>query len=189
MKTSRAAGDSTTTHGVRLLVVPRAHVTQLFTDGSNSVRRIALTVDGQAQTLTVGQKLAATCSVVLAAGTIESTRLALLSFPSAGMGSNLMAHLRSNTTVRVKRTVFGLGPAGTDLETAAFIVRALASVSGGAKRQFHLQVTAAPSPTSDTEVNLFTDYFRRVRSLFFITLRHAGWRRSTGGAAPIHAPP
>jgi len=138
----------------RLLVVPRAHVTQLFTDGSNSVRRTALTVDGQAQTLTVGQELAATCSVVLAAGTIESTRLALQSFPSAGMGSNLMAHLRSNTTVRVKRTVFGLGPAGTDLETAAFIVRGQASVSGGAKRQFHLH--AAPSPTSDTEVNLFT---------------------------------
>lgn len=152
----------------RLLVLARAHVTQLFTDGSASVRRIALTVDGQARMLTVGQELAPSCAVVLAAGTIESTRQALLSFPAAGMGSNLMAHLRSNTTVRIKRSVLGLATLGTDLETAAIIVRGQVSVTGGT-RQLHLQVTAAPSPTSDTEANLFTaipdlDHFDQVRA-------------------------
>jgi hypothetical protein len=49
----------------RLLLVPRAHVTQLFTDSTTAVQRIALTVDGQPRTLTVGQELAraaASCS-------------------------------------------------------------------------------------------------------------------------------
>jgi choline dehydrogenase-like flavoprotein len=152
----------------RLLLVPRAHVTQLFTDGSSSVRRIALTVDGQSKVLTVGQELASTCAIVLASGTIESTRQALLSFPASGMGSNLMAHLRSNVAVRIKRSVLGLAPLGTDLETAAIIVRGQAAVAGGT-RQFHLQVTAAPSPTSDTEANLFTaipdlDHFDQIRA-------------------------
>src|SRR5204863_10113658 len=35
----------------RLLLVARAHATQLLTDGSSSVRRIALTVDGQPKVL------------------------------------------------------------------------------------------------------------------------------------------
>jgi choline dehydrogenase-like flavoprotein len=141
----------------RLLLVPRAHVTQLFTDGTGSARRVALTVDGQPQTLTVGQELTPNCLFVLAAGTIESTRLALSSFPATGMGSNLMAHLRSDITVRIRRSVLGLSPAtGTDLETAALFVRGQVPVPGAAARQFHLQITAAPSPTADTEANLFT---------------------------------
>jgi len=141
----------------RLLLVPRAHVTQLFTDRTGSTRRIALTVDGQPQTLTVGQELAPNCLFVLAAGTIESTRLALTSFPATGMGANLMAHLRSDITVRIKRSELGLSQAtGTDLETAALFVRGEVPLPGGAARQFHLQITAAPSPTADTEANLFT---------------------------------
>ena len=36
-----------------------------------------------------------TCAVVLASGTIEATRLALDSFPTALMGRNLMAHFRT----------------------------------------------------------------------------------------------
>src|SRR5262245_19246208 len=141
----------------RLLLVPRAHATQLFTDGTGSTRRIALTVDGQPQTLTVGQELAPNCLFVLAAGTIESTRLALSSFPATGMGANLMAHLRSDITLRIKRSALGLGPqTGTDLDTAALFVRGQVPLPGAATRQFHLQITAAPSPTADTEANLFT---------------------------------
>jgi choline dehydrogenase-like flavoprotein len=141
----------------RLMLVPRAHITQLFTDGTGSTRRIALTVDGQPQTLTVGQELAPNCLFVLAAGTIESTRLALSSFPATGMGANLMAHLRSDITLRIKRPSLGLGPqTGTNLETAALFVRGQVPLPGAATRQFHLQITAAPSPTADTEANLFT---------------------------------
>jgi len=154
----------------RLLLVPRVHVTQLLTDGTSSVRRVSLTVDGQPQTLTVGQELAPNCVFVLAAGTIESTRLALTSFPAPGMGSNLMAHLRSDITVRIKRSALGLGPeTGTDLETAALLVRGEAPLAAAPTRRFHLQVTAAPSPTADTEANLFTaipdlDHLDQVRA-------------------------
>jgi choline dehydrogenase-like flavoprotein len=155
----------------RLLLVPRVHVTQLFTDGTAAVRRIALVVDGQPQTLTVGQELAPGCAVVLAAGTIEATRLALTSFPATGMGANLMAHLRSDVTVRIRRSALGLAAAtGQDLETAAMLVRGQVPVGGeGGVRRFHLQVTAAPSPTADTEANLFTaipdlDHLDQVRA-------------------------
>jgi Domain of Unknown Function (DUF1080)/GMC oxidoreductase len=48
-----------------------------------------------------------------------------------------MAHLRSNITVRIKRTALGLS-APVDLETVALIARG--SVAG---RQFHHQITAA----------------------------------------------
>src|SRR5262249_8685239 len=86
------------------------------------------------------------CAVVLANGTIEATRIALDSLgigdttfgrPRAG---NLLAHLRSNITVRIKRTALGL-PAtpAPNLETTAFLVRG----TGTSGRQFHFQVTAA----------------------------------------------
>jgi hypothetical protein len=69
--------------------------------------------------------------VILALGTIESTRLALVSFPTspgnpAGelMGRNLMAHWRSNIFVRIKRSGFDpgntLAPA---VQTGALLVR------------------------------------------------------------------
>jgi choline dehydrogenase-like flavoprotein len=139
----------------RLMVLPRAHVVKLHTDGTSAVKRIEMYINNQQQFLSVGQELAANCKIVLAAGTIESTHLALTSFPAKGMGANLMAHLRSNTTVRIKRSVFGLPAKQTTLETTALLVRGSANISGK-RRQFHLQVTVAPSPTPDTESNLFT---------------------------------
>jgi hypothetical protein len=83
--------------------------------------------------------------VVLANGTIEATRLALSSlgvgdtrFGALRLG-NLMAHLRSNITVRIKRGALGLPPgAPPDLETTAFLVR---GATGG--QRFHFQVAAA----------------------------------------------
>ena len=47
-----------------------------------------------AQLLPIGPQ----CAVILAASGIESTRLALHSFPTALMGRNLMAHVRSDFT-------------------------------------------------------------------------------------------
>src|SRR5207247_10290858 len=76
------------------------------------------------------------CAVVLAASTIESTRLALESFPTPLMGRNLMAHLRSNTTVRISRSVLGTLP--KQLAAAAMLVRG-STLQG----RYHLQVTAA----------------------------------------------
>ena len=135
----------------RLFLVPRAHVLRLNVTG-NTVTSIDLTVNGVGQPpLTVSPGSA----VILANGTIESTRLALdslgvgsLQFGSPRVG-NLMAHLRSNITVRIKRSVFGLG-APTDLETVALIVRG--SALG---RRFHHQVTAASVIGSNPETNMW----------------------------------
>lgn len=127
----------------RLFLVPRAHVVKLHTDGTR-VTRIEARVNGQQRFLDV----APTCAVVLAPGTIEATRLALQSFPTPLMGRNLMAHLRSNTTVRVRRTAFSGLP--LRLEAAALLVRG--SAHG---RRYHLQVTAAAFRSANPEDVMF----------------------------------
>ncbi len=136
----------------RLFVVPRTHVLRLNLI-DNAVSSIDLVTDGVQKNL----PLSPTCAVVIAAGTIESTRLAL---DSLGVGSttfgsprvgNLMAHLRSNITVRIKRTALGL-PAGppSDLETTAFLVR---GTSQG--HRFHFQVSAAAVGGTNPEKNMW----------------------------------
>src|SRR5262249_43124366 len=74
------------------------------------------------------------------------TRLALESFPTQLMGRNLMAHLRSNTVVRIHRSA--IDPAlPKRLETAALLIR------GSTPRgRFHLQVTAAAGPGGSEDV-------------------------------------
>jgi choline dehydrogenase-like flavoprotein len=132
----------------RIFLLPRTQVLRLNRGAGGEVASLDLRVDGQPQTLT----LAPTCAVVLASGTIEATRLALeslgvgdTSFGSPRVG-NLMAHLRSNITVRIKRTALGLAGAPTDLETAAFLVRGEAL-----GRRFHHQVIAASVVGNDPE--------------------------------------
>jgi choline dehydrogenase-like flavoprotein len=92
----------------RLFVVPNAHVTHLVTSGGG-VPSVQAALDGTLKTLNVGPKTA----VILAMGTMESTRMALASFPTSPgnpgnelIGRNLMAHWRSNIFVRIKRSVF-----------------------------------------------------------------------------------
>jgi hypothetical protein len=80
------------------------------------------------------------CAVILAASAIESTRLALHSFPSPLMGRNLMAHVRSDFTFRIRRSA--LPPVPAHVQTAAMLVRGAAP--GG---RIHLQVTASTSRT------------------------------------------
>ena len=136
----------------RFFLVPRTQVLRLNLTGS-AVTSIDVRSNGVGRTLAVP----AGCAVVLANGTIEATRLALTSlgvgdtrFGSPRLG-NLMAHLRSNITVRIKRSALGL-PAGApkDLETTAFLVR---GATGG--KRFHFQVVAAAVGTQNPEQNLF----------------------------------
>lgn len=136
-----AASDPDSTR--RLFLVPRTHVTRLVTN-SGRVTSIELSSDGQSKSLPVSS----TCAVVLASSTIESTRLALESFPSAGMGSNLMGHLRSNTVVRIKRSLLG-APAGA-LAPAAMLVR-----GSTAQGRYHLQVTAAAVQVPNSEATMW----------------------------------
>jgi hypothetical protein len=86
--------------------------------------------------------------VIIAASAVESTRLALASFPTPLMGRNLMAHVRSDFTVRIPRSVFGSLP--PFLETAALLVRGLTP-----QGRFHLQVTAAANQASASDELLF----------------------------------
>jgi choline dehydrogenase-like flavoprotein len=145
-----AAGNAVNTYR-RLMLVPRVHVARLRPNGS-AVTGIDLVVNGQAQPL-AAPLLSPNCTVVLALGTFESTRLALESIPSPHMGANLMAHLRSNITVRIKRSTFGaLPPSPQDLEAAALIVRGTTANN----QRFHIQVTAAAIQGNNPEQNMFT---------------------------------
>jgi choline dehydrogenase-like flavoprotein len=141
----------------RLFLVPRAHVIRLITTG-DTVSGIELTYNGQRYILHASAELASDCQFVIAAGTIESTRLALESFPLArrdyAIGANFAAHLRTNCTVRVKRSALGLAAVQT-LEQGGCIVRGEVTTSGGAKRRIHFQVLATSAPGSNPEATMW----------------------------------
>ena len=138
----------------RLFVVPNAHVVRLITAGG-VVTQIQASVNGTSQSIAV----APNCAVILALGTIESTRLALASFPTSPgntaaelMGRNLMAHWRSNIFVRINRAALDPGnilPA--QVQTGALLVRG--STPQG---KFHIQVTASADPTGNSDALLYT---------------------------------
>lgn len=103
----------------RLFLVPNCHVARLevpnvpkdgVSPASYRVTGIDLFVDGARRFLPIKP----TCTVVLALGCIESTKLALESFPTAPqrpgndeiMGRNLMAHLRFDFPFQVNRQQF-----------------------------------------------------------------------------------
>src|SRR5207245_9338693 len=151
-------------------------------------RRLRLTATGDRPFLVVAPE----CAVVIAPGTVESTRLALESFPRPEMGRNLMAHLRSNTTVRIKRALFPkLKAKPDDLEAAALIVRG--STPQG---RYHLQVTAADVQGSDPEKNMFhmipdIDLLHQIAAnqdpdWIVLTLRGIGEMRGDPQAAPTN---
>jgi choline dehydrogenase-like flavoprotein len=124
----------------RLFLVPRAHVVALHTSGG-TVQRIEVDVAGVRRFLDIGPG----CAVVLAASAVESTRLALHSFPTPLMGRNLMAHVRSDFAVRIARSTLPQLPGRA--QTAAMLVRG-AAPSG----RFHLQLTASTSPAGSDEL-------------------------------------
>src|SRR5207302_4158468 len=90
-------------------------------------------------------------TVVVALGTIESTRLALNTFKDSlsgraaqRMGTNLVAHLRSNLTIRVPiRALSFLTPSNRkSLEVSALFVKGKTTIDG-VDRFYHLQITAS----------------------------------------------
>lgn len=128
----------------RLFYVPRTQVVKLYTTGDR-VTSVEVRTNGQQKFL----QLSPACSVVIASGTIEATRLALESFPTPLMGKNLMAHLRSNTVVRIHRSV--LPPTlPQQVEAAALLVR-----GSTPKGRYHLQVTAAAIKSPNAEDVMF----------------------------------
>jgi GMC oxidoreductase len=137
----------------RLLLVPRAQVVKLHTSGG-VIRRIEAFVNKQQRFLDITPR----CAVILALGAIESTRMALESFPTAQnpadekMGRNLTVHMRSTTTVQIRRSALEMPgkPLKEKLQTAAALVRG--ATSDG---HFHLQITAADDREGDSDSLLF----------------------------------
>src|SRR5207244_416692 len=109
----------------RLMIVPNCHVTALTTINEGGALRVTgVQVSGQPE-IPVGRDAV----VVLALGTIENARLALVSFGRSGvasaaqMGQNLMAHMRSNLTIRVRRESLNLSPNLRALQVGALFVK------------------------------------------------------------------
>ena len=129
--------------------------------------------------------------MVIALGTVETTRVALTTFQQslAGraaqrMGTNLIAHLRSNLTIRVPRAAIAANLPPTvipSLQCSALLVKGKASNG----RTFHFQITAAGLNKlgTDSEAELFKkiptlehlhDMLRATDDTVVITIRGIG---------------
>lgn len=180
----------------RLMVVSNCHVTGLETTVDSGVGQVRA-VHTNLGPIPVPDRGV----VVLAAGTIESTRLALLAFQGTlgyGLiGTNLMAHMRSNYTFRVPRQALQhLGAGVQDLQESALFVKGRKPHADGSVSHFHLQITAAGlhAPGGNSEVELFQaipdidllDQFRAIADdRVVITLRGVGEMQPQNPASRI----
>jgi len=102
------------------------------------------------------------------------------------MGANLMAHLRSNLTIRVPSTsIAGLPASVKELQASALFVKGRHDHADHLFGHFHLQITAAGlnTPSADSEAELFrkipdVDTFERFKGItdtqIVITVRGIG---------------
>lgn len=180
----------------RLMIVPNCHVQEFITEtqADNWVRVTAVRVWQNGTSIDIplapprdGRQSA----VVIALGTVETTRVALITFRQslAGraaqrMGTNLIAHLRSNLTIRIPKQaiVANLPPTAlTSLQTSALLVKGKASNG----RTFHFQITASGLQKlgADSEAELFKkiptlehlqDMLRATDDTVVITIRGIG---------------
>jgi choline dehydrogenase-like flavoprotein len=149
----------------RLMVIPFSHVKKLQSIKDNDKWRVTgIDVDILGSPFNIG--VPDKGIVIVALGTIESTRLALLSFadPSGTnitnshlLGKNLLAHLRSNLTIRLPRSVLPLDPQDKSLQVSALFLKGRRQMTNGSLGHFHLQVTASGGDTrlKDSEARLF----------------------------------
>ena len=138
----------------RLMVVPNCHVTRLATapTGGNPALRVTLV-----ETNLGPVSLPNNATVIVALGTIESTRLSKISFDRPHIGANLMAHLRSNYTIRIPRGALGISPTAKDLQASALFLKGQHQHTDGSVGHFHLQITASglDKPSGSSEAELF----------------------------------
>ena len=121
MKAARAAQSESKNDDVkkRLMVVADCHVRRLVTQAG----RVTVLETNQGNISVPDNGV-----VIIAAATIESARLALLSFQGIPnyylIGQNLIAHLRSNLTIRIPRQALAsLDPAIKELQASALFVK------------------------------------------------------------------
>jgi choline dehydrogenase-like flavoprotein len=187
MKASRLAFSESGGDDVkkRLMIVPHCHVTRLITGRTQGGLNV-LAIETNQGIIPVQ----APAPVVIACGTIESTRLVMLALDGEPVlnlaGNNLLAHLRSNLTIRIPRTALaGLSSTVRALQAGALIVKGRHQHGDGTLGHYHLQITAAglgPMGT-DSEAELFKkipdidtfDNFRNAsESHIVITMRGIG---------------
>jgi choline dehydrogenase-like flavoprotein len=180
----------------RLMIVPNCHVQELVTEtqADNWVRVTGVRVWQQGASVFIplsAPRNGGQSAVVIALGTVESTRLALTTFQQslAGraaqrMGTNLVAHLRTNLAIRIPRTAIAanLPPdALTSLQCSALLVKGKATNG----RTFHFQITASglKKIDSNSEAELFKiiptlehlqDMLRATDDTVVITIRGIG---------------
>lgn len=180
----------------RLMIVPNCHVQDLITETQpdNWVRVTGVRVwqnGGSVDVPLAPPREGRQSAVVIALGTIETTRLALTTFQKslAGraaqrMGTNLIAHLRSNLTIRVPRAAIAANLPPTlipSLQCSALLVKGKAPNG----RTFHFQITAAGLGKlgGDSEAELFkkiptlehlADLLRANDDTVVITIRGIG---------------
>jgi len=176
MKAARTAvGDANGNDAKKeFMVLPDAHVVGVRTTQTSAGTWRVVGVDTSAGFI----DLAPGGVAVIALGTIESARLALLTFDGTGiptlprMGKNLIAHLRSNLVIRVPRAAInGLLPTTNELQTSALFLKCVAKDSNSnILGYFHLQITATGGGnTVGAEDELFkkipdVDFFDQLRT-------------------------
>ncbi len=182
----------------RVMIVPRCHVIRLNTVNDAGKRRVTEIVTEQGPV-----PVSPDARVIIALGTIESTRLALLSFGSDGkIGANLMAHLRSNLDIRVPRAALAALPATAKaLEASALLVKGEHQFtkpdgSPDGVAHFHFQITAsglgAGGSNSEAElfkkipdIDTFDAHKHATDSHVVITIRGIGEMQPNNGASNV----
>ena len=162
----------------RLMVVPDCHIQELITEtqADNWVNVAGVRVwqnGGSVDVMLAPPRNGGKSVVVIALGTIEITRVALTTFQQslgwrAGqrMGRNLVAHLRSNLTIRVPRAAIAANLPPTtipSLQCSALLVKGKAPNG----RTFHFQITA--SGLNKLGIDSEAELFRKIP-----TLEHLG---------------
>jgi hypothetical protein len=164
MKAAREAADQSGFDDVRkrLMVVARCHVIRLNTVTDVGGQRVSEIITERGPL-----PVSPDAKVIIALGTVESARLALLSFGSDGrIGRNLMAHLRSNVDIRVPRAALTALPAtATALEASALFVKGQHQFkkpdgSPDGVGHFHFQITASGLSASGT--NSEAELFKKI---------------------------
>ena len=190
----------------RLMVVPNIRVSKLGTINIGGALRVNAVYVRNSET---GEDLGVLPvpiegAVLIALGTIESTRLARLSFGDVPkfayerIGTNLMAHLRSNISFRIPRKALNfLNPAIEDLQESALFLKGRHKYGDGTFGYFHLQITASGGGgglgnNSDSELFQkipdidFQQHFASADPLHVvITIRAIGQMRSDNVASRV----
>src|SRR6266849_1906365 len=159
MKAARMAGSESGGDDVkkRLMIVPHCHVTRLVTGRTPGGLNVTAIETNQGIV-----PVQPASPVIVALGTVESTRLVLLALQNqptlSNPGQNLLAHLRSNLTIRIPRSALAtLDPGAKALQAGALLVKGRHRHTDGTFGHFHLQITAAGlgAMGTDSEAELF----------------------------------